>query len=103
VLFRSAFSVGGLQPELSFGSHFFQDLVETGVFYVALNPERPGCFLNAKLLQERPNRLAESLPDDARFAEVVRVVDLPQGYQLLADIVSQQVVCCRERDPASSS
>ncbi len=98
-----AFSAGGLQPELSFGSHFFQDLVETGVFYVALYPERPGCFLNATLLQERPNRLAESLPDDARFAEVVRVVDLPQGYQLLADIVSQQVVCCRERDPASSS
>jgi len=98
-----AFSAGGLQPELSFGSHFFQDLVETGVFYVALYPERPGCFLNATLLQERPNRLAESLPDDARFAEVVRVVDLPRGYQLLADIVSQQVVCCRERDPASSS
>lgn len=89
-----AFSAGGLQPELSFGSHFFQDLVETGIFYVALHPERPGCFLNAKLLRELPNRLAEMLPDDARFVEALRVVDLPHGYQLMADIVSQQVVCC---------
>jgi len=49
-----AFSAGGLDPELSFGSHFFQDLVETGIFYVALHPERPGCFLNTRLLQELP-------------------------------------------------
>lgn len=90
-----AFSAGGLQPELSFGSHFFQDLVETGIFYVALHPERPSCFLNTKLLQELPNRLADLLPEDARFEAAVRVIDLPHGYRLLADIVSQQVVCCR--------
>ena len=88
-----AFSAGGLQPELSFGTHFFQDLVETGIFYVALNPDRKGCFLNTELLRRLPNRLAELLPDDARFAEVVQVVDLDKGYQLLADIVSQRVVC----------
>lgn len=90
-----AFSAGGLQPELSFGTHFFQDLVETGIFYLALNPERPDCLVNDGLLKGFPNRLAELLPDDAHFAEVVRVVDLPEGYQLLADIVSQKVVCCR--------
>ncbi len=53
-----AFSAGGLQPELSFGTHFFQDLVETGIFYVALNPDRLGCLLNAGLLTDLPNRLA---------------------------------------------
>jgi hypothetical protein len=90
-----AFSAGGLHPELSFGSHFFQDLVETGIFYVGLDPERPGCFLKVALLRELPNRLGECLPDDERYSSVVRVVDLPGGYQLLADIVSQQVVCCR--------
>jgi hypothetical protein len=90
-----AFSAGGLQPELSFGTHFFQDLVETGIFYVALNPDRSGCFLNTELLRRFPNRLAQLLPDDARFAEAVRVIDLSQGYQLLADIVSQRVVCSR--------
>ncbi len=89
-----AFSAGGLQPELSFGTHFFQDLVETGIFYVALDPERDGCFLNSGLLRELRNRLGELLPDDARFAQAIRVVDLPAGYRLLADIVSQRVACC---------
>jgi hypothetical protein len=26
----------GFMPALSYGSHFFQDLVETGIFYVAI-------------------------------------------------------------------
>ena len=96
-----AFSAGGLQPELSFGTHFFQDLVETGIFYVALNPDRSGCFMNTELIRSFPNRLTDFLPDDRHFAEVVRVIDLEQGYGLLADIVSQQVVCCRQTDAAS--
>jgi len=96
-----AFSAGGLQPELSFGSHFFQDLVETGIFYVALHRDRPGCFLNEELLRVQPNRLAALLPDDARFATALRVIDLADGYQLRADIVSQRVVCCRVATPAT--
>ena len=95
-----SFAAGGLQPELSFGTHFFQDLVETGIFYVALNPEKQGCLVNTAVLTALPNRLAELLPDDARFAAVLRVVDLPPGYQLLADIMSQQVVCSRAPEPA---
>ncbi|MCC6473026.1 MAG: PEP/pyruvate-binding domain-containing protein, partial [Burkholderiales bacterium] len=97
-----SFSAGGLQPELSFGTHFFQDLVETGVFYVALNPEQPGCFLNWELINQQPNRLPELLPDDARFEQVLRVVELSRDFRLLADIVSQKVVCCRESAGAAA-
>jgi hypothetical protein len=32
------FEEGGLMPELSFGSHFFQDLVENNIFFLALFP-----------------------------------------------------------------
>ncbi len=92
-----AFAAGGLHPELSFGTHFFQDLVETGVFYVALNPDREACFLNDALLRALPNRLEELLPEDGRFANTLRLVDLPQGWKLLADIVSQRVACCLDR------
>jgi len=98
------FSAGGLRPELSFGTHFFQDLVETGIFYVALNPDDAGCFVNPGLLRALPNLLAERLPDDARFADVLRVIDLPPGFRLLADIVSQRVACCvaRESEPQAA-
>jgi hypothetical protein len=34
-----AFAEGDLMPELSFGSHFFQDLVEADIFYLALFPD----------------------------------------------------------------
>lgn len=33
--------------------------------------------------------------DDARVAEVIRVVDLSWGYRLLADLVRRQVVRCQ--------
>ena len=97
VLGEIAFSAGGLMPELSFGSHFFQDLVESGIFYVALFPEREGTWLNLPLLEELPNQLPALLPQDAALAHVVRVVDLPAGDELLlqADILSQQVLCHR--------
>ncbi len=40
VLAEVAFSAGNLMPELSFGTHFFQDLVETNIFYIALFPDK---------------------------------------------------------------
>jgi hypothetical protein len=97
VLGEVAFSAGGLMPELSFGSHFFQDLVESGIFYVALFPDRPGSVLNLALLEEYPNRLSELLPADAGLAGTIRVVDLPEGEELVlqADIISQRVACHR--------
>ncbi len=89
-----AFPAGGLLPELSFGTHFFQDLVESGIFYLALYPGRADCRVYTKLLKGAGDLLAEWLPDDARFAGAIGVFDLPQSFQLKADIVSQKVVCC---------
>jgi hypothetical protein len=92
-----SFPAGGLVPELSFGTHFFQDLVESDIFYLALYPEREGCRLDLALLEAQPNRLAELLPDDARLADAVRVVDLTQEFQLMADVVTQRVVLARAK------
>lgn len=103
VLAEVAFSAGGLMPELSFGSHFFQDLVESGIFYTALYPEKKECFLNQNFLTALPNRLEELLPDDGRFSRLLRVVDLPDGFMLLADIVSQELACYREESSLAAT
>ncbi len=97
VLGEIAFSAGGLEPELSFGTHFFQDLVEGDIFYLALFPDRPDCVLNLGWLKQERNLLADLLPDDAAYERVVRVVDFPEGggLLLLADILSQDVLCER--------
>lgn len=92
-----AFTSGNLMPELSFGSHFFQDLVEAEIFYLALFPENKECFLNSDWLQQQPNALEGLLPSSARFKKVVKVFRIPnKNLQLMADVVSQQVICFQQ-------
>jgi hypothetical protein len=85
---------GSLVPELSFGSHFFQDLVETNIFYVAIFPGRSGVVLNREWTAGRENALTALVPDAGRYSNVVQVYDVEnEGLYLMADIVSQRVVC----------
>lgn len=89
-----AFTSGNLMPELSFGSHFFQDLVEADIFYLALFPENKNCFLNDAWLKKQPNALEGILPSSAGFTKVVKVLRVPEKkLHLMADVVSQQLVC----------
>jgi hypothetical protein len=90
--------IGDVIPDVSLGSHFFNDLVESGLLYVALYPGHPGHLLDETRLRAAANRLPELLPDDARLAEVVRIVDFPlpgdgRPLRLHADCVRQAVLC----------
>jgi len=67
----------GFSPEVSFGTHFFQDLVESNIHYLPLYPEEPNTRFNEELLLQSPNKLPELLPDDAEFEKAIRVVHLP--------------------------
>ena len=92
-----AFQEGNLIPELSFGTHFFHDLVETDIFYAALFPDEPDCELNTEFLELLPNTLESEAPQFARYADVVRVCDVSgHNMKLLADVFSQQLVCYTE-------
>ena len=92
---------GGLMPELSFGTHFFQDLVETDIFYVALFPDAENSHLNRELLCEGPNLLQELLPEQGKYGNVVLVKDVvEERHYLCADVVSQRVLCYRENRSA---
>jgi hypothetical protein len=68
---------GDYVPDLSFGTHFFQDLVEAGIRYLPLYPDDPGVVFQESFLLGAPNRLAELLPDHAALADCVRVIDVP--------------------------
>lgn len=96
VLGEVAFSSGGLMPELSFGSHFFQDLVETDIFYLAIFPENKTCTFDRAWLDAQPNSLEALMPASSKYRRVVRVCQLPgDGLHLLADVVSQKLLCYR--------
>jgi hypothetical protein len=79
----------GLTPDLSLGTHFFNDLVEMEIVYLALFPGKSGYALDEEALQRAPNRLLELAPAAGRFAQAVRVVearDLRPGAQLCLSV-----------------
>ncbi len=68
---------GSYVPDLSFGTHFFQDLVEAEIRYLPLYPDEPDTVFNEAFLLDSPNRFVELLPGLARLADTVRVIQVP--------------------------
>jgi hypothetical protein len=94
VLAEIAYEGGNLMPELSFGTHFFHDLVESNIFYVALFPQKESVVLNKERLLRMHNLLADVLPEDSKYDNVIRVYDVDsEQLQIMSDVVSQRVVC----------
>jgi hypothetical protein len=69
---------GNYLPDLSFGTHFFQDLVEASIRYLPLYPDDPGVAFDEGFLLRSENVLATILPEYAGVADVVRVIDVPR-------------------------
>lgn len=64
----------GSAPEASFGTHFFQDLVESNIYPLAIYFDDPDVVFNREFFYNTPNRLAALLPDDADLADCLRVI-----------------------------
>ncbi len=79
VLIEIASKSGGYTPDLSFGTHFFQDLVETGIRYIPLYPDDPNVAFNEFFLNRSPNILEGILPEFAHLSDVLHVIDVPNN------------------------
>jgi hypothetical protein len=79
-------------PEPSFGTHFFQDLVEASIRYLPLYPDDAGVVFNEGFLTSQPNILADTLPAFAALADVIRVIDIPAstGGQVLQILMNAE-------------
>lgn len=86
----------GFMPELSYGSHFFQDLVETGIFYIAIFQGQKEVIFNSEQLLEQENILAEMLPKSSKYSDVIHV-NKTEGMEIISDIQSQMVLCRVEK------
>jgi hypothetical protein len=69
---------GNYVPELSFGTHFFQDLVEASIRYLPLYPDDEGIIFNEKFLLTSTNYFSAMLPEFAYLAETIHVIDVPK-------------------------
>ena len=79
VLIEVARKRGNYVPDLSFGTHFFQDLVEASIRYLPLYPDDKGTVFNERFLNGSENLLQEILPEFASLSRVVRVIDVPKS------------------------
>jgi hypothetical protein len=77
LLVEIAFARDGYTPEVSYGTHFFQDLVEADIAIMPLFPDEPGTELNEEFLTRSPNALAAVDPGLAGLDGVVHVVHVP--------------------------
>jgi hypothetical protein len=94
VLAEVAYEDERLMPELSFGTHFFQDLVESDIFYIALFPQNEHVMFNKDLFSKMPNLLTDFMPESSKYAHVVKVYEIEhEQLQIMCDIISQKVIC----------
>ncbi|MBN1257191.1 MAG: pyruvate, phosphate dikinase [Planctomycetes bacterium] len=91
----------GLVPDVSLGTHFFNDLVEMDMLYLALFPTQENDYINQEFLGGTPHRFVELLPEAEKWSQVIRVVDASQcnGGKLIhlyADTLKQYAICYHE-------
>jgi pyruvate,water dikinase len=79
MLIEVARKVGNYVPDLSFGTHFFQDLVEANIRYLPLYPDDEGILFNELFLRRTDNILADVLPEFAHLSNTVRLIDVPRA------------------------
>jgi hypothetical protein len=75
----------GLPPEPSLGTHFFQDLLESQIYPLALQLDDPRTIFNLKLIDSAPNHLTEFIPSLQKFEKclhVLKVSDIAHGKML---------------------
>lgn len=90
MLVELGYDQGSGAPEVSYGTHFFQDLVEARIFPLAVFPEQADNSFNRRFLAEAANKLAERSPQDAALDGVIKVIDVAEARdgQLLEVVMS---------------
>jgi hypothetical protein len=98
VLVEVALEEAGHVPEVSYGTHFFHDLVEGQIIYLPVYPDDPPSEFQKKFFETSPNILLDLLPQAGEYESVLRIIDVPKATgglfaQVVADPRHRQAVC----------
>ena len=70
-------SSAGYNPELSYGSHIFQDLVEAQILYTAVFPGKQTTHYHPEILKKTDNQIT-SIPGGAEMDHIITMTDVSQ-------------------------
>ena len=85
---------GDYVPDVSFGTHFFQDLVESGIVYLPLYPDDLDVVWNEAFLNETPNQLAEHAHLFEKLERRVQRARTARARSLPSSAARSIVSCC---------
>ena len=102
VLVEIAREEAGHVPEVSYGTHFFQDLVESDILYLPVYPGDEATDFNTEFFAQSPNVLRDLLPELSNFEDIVHVIDVPAATggalaKVIADPETRNAVCFLDR------
>ena len=93
VICEVSVSEAGYMPELSYGSHIFQDLVEADILYTAVFENERTLSYCPEMLKKLPNLLGEWFPEFADLSEVVWVCEVSgKACRLYNDLRRERLV-----------
>jgi len=75
----------GFSSEPSYGTHFFQDLVESQIYPLAIHPEEPGDQLNWDFIRQSENQTSSFLAERTQANACIKLIHIPTerpGYHL---------------------
>lgn len=94
IICEVAYGKAGYHPDLSYGSHMFQDLVEADVYYGALNENSKTRIYRPEMLEQFPDIFREIWPGEDEMSRIVKIYDVSkQGGQLMLDMKAGRAVC----------
>jgi pyruvate,water dikinase len=98
VLVEVALEEAGHVPEVSYGTHFFQDLVEAQIIYLPVFPDDAATEFQREFFERAPNVLLELFPSAGEYESILRLIDVPHTTggsfaQVVADAQHRQAVC----------
>jgi len=67
----------GFSSEPSYGTHFFQDLVESQIYPLAIQPDEPGDHLNWDFLRQSENQISKFVPEQTNASRCIKVIHIP--------------------------
>jgi hypothetical protein len=84
-LVEVASNKSGFAAEPSYGTHFFQDLVESQIYPLAVYPDEPGDHLNWDFIEQAQNQLTQFIPQPTKNCQCIKVIHIPTerpGHQM---------------------
>ncbi len=95
-IFEIAESRVGYSPELSYGSHIFQDLVENNILYAAVFEDERTAVFDPDKLKGLPDRLSEIVRDDS-CRDIIHLYDCSGNpFVLYHDLMNERLVITGE-------